>query len=850
MKNILLLLSVLVAITASAQRVQENTLTTNALDDVTSPLGLQVLDVADAAALRALAGVATTELSLADGAVTHAKMAASEQRKLGVSGSFALRSNVTWTAATWVHRSHDASVSVVNNAGRGVKYSKNGTFNAVNIPLIRTKSPFDADRVMVQIRQSIPGDAANTIASANLAIGSIQLYPGREYHTNVMVLLRDPSTYALKSLADADIDTNVFVGYYLVNSSGTTVNDNYVSSATKPATMDDHTYFMAAGVWSPYSGDPKFAIDLVNLTGPAEAQFSEVNPVYETWSTANINLLTNQAFGLMAPVTVVSHAGLAVTSGASWAAPSVYTTEGQAGWGEKFTRFSGSWNAIRLAGLGRIENTNHVTQWAELFVEIRATSGTGNGGLQQVIAKGSIRVNPFWTTLTNLIVPLVDPNSGAAKTLTDSDLTDPFFVGFYTRGVDGRYVSCGGRPVGVQAICEGNSFTLATSSTVLPGPRADTWIDTTDAVMPVDFLLLTTPTTSYVPAFSRRRLLEALGTTPSVLLPDYLYGVVGAEENVYLDALVPSANYRFMVSDSTINTRTYGYQQNERWTYTPASAITPKLMDFRVYDQFGADMVATATTTLKTAAANAGGGATKVLTIIGDSTSTVYVNNTVEAYDTANANIEITHQGTKTDGNGYKNEAVAGATYAYHYSNAASEFTDTGNFDFAYYLANNPTFVTPTHVVFNLGINDWMKLPTDSAALAAASAARYYAEQMITSIHAVDANIRIGIAIPIPPASDQDAMEDNLPQWRLKRSWFIGAKLFCDTFRGRTASQIYIIPIGLGFDAQHNVSFGASAPYNARTALTVARQDDYVHYVQAGGSMVGDQIYFWLLNNL
>lgn len=109
----------------------------------------------------------------------------------------------------------------------------------------------------------------------------------------------------------------------------------------------------------------------------------------------------------------------------------------------------------------------------------------------------------------------------------------------------------------------------------------------------------------------------AVNPAPEMVMPPTIYGVVGRECNVYLDNLHLSDADSY-IHDVTSASGT-GQQQNERWTWTPTSAMASGSLTVAAHEKRGGTMLATKTAQQRAAASSAGTGANKKVLVVGDS---------------------------------------------------------------------------------------------------------------------------------------------------------------------------------------------------------------------------------------
>ncbi|CAM3667368.1 SGNH/GDSL hydrolase family protein [Deinococcus frigens] len=169
-------------------------------------------------------------------------------------------------------------------------------------------------------------------------------------------------------------------------------------------------------------------------------------------------------------------------------------------------------------------------------------------------------------------------------------------------------------------------------------------------------------------------------------------------------------------------------------------------------------------------------------------------------------------------------------------------------FNFAAYIARYAwAFTTgaPTHVTVLLGANDWSGTVPDAASLAVWTA-QY--QTMVDSIHAYSAAIKVIVALPTLPAT-QDGEGDlygaglNGERMRLNDQLVTRALLDrFDTAANRTA-KTFVSIFGAGIDPYFGYTLGsAEAPnkYVTDSTLYVRRNQDGIHPGPVGMAQAGD----------
>lgn len=333
------------------------------------------------------------------------------------------------------------------------------------------------------------------------------------------------------------------------------------------------------------------------------------------------------------------------------------------------------------------------------------------------------------------------------------------------------------------------------------------------------------------------------GIKPVINLPPTIQAVVGKEVNIYFANIIENyKDYNIEVAGSV------GKHQAERWTAVPLSETTTPIV-ISLYDKSGV-LVTSASTSLVVKAATVGNAVNKKCLFIGDST-TAAGKYTQELLNLFNADVmDVTLLGTlgvapnlhegrsgwTTDM--YCNTASFGAVVNPFYNNG---------FDFAYYMASNPTI--PDVVAIHLGINDIFNDTTDVAndTTIANVLARF--DTMVNSIKAYSAGVKVALMITIPPSISQDAFGDdyanNQSLWRYRRNYFRFVKALIAKYKGLESSGIYLVPINVNLDTVNNMQ-SEEVAVNSRNPKVVTRQNNGVHPADNGYYQMADSLYYWL----
>ena len=377
-----------------------------------------------------------------------------------------------------------------------------------------------------------------------------------------------------------------------------------------------------------------------------------------------------------------------------------------------------------------------------------------------------------------------------------------------------------------------------------------------------------------------------LGAGAVLTMPSKIYAVVGHETNVYFDNVIrtyargtyvntPINLYEFTVTCAN------GIQQVERWTYTPTALQTGSI-PWSITVALNGQTLATASSTLVTSAAKAGGSVSRKVLVIGDSTSDIGSTWIPELVNLCNYNCTAptlgggadnltitpigTHSNTSADSGGTSRtwlaEGYAGATTAWHMGTAplsTSPFVFSNAFNFGTYLSHNSlTMSSKDWVILNLGINDtvasvnpnwpWtVRQDVGNNPGPAYMISNYNA--MIASIQAAVPGIRIGITVIIPPSAFQDSFNSyytaGLTQALYRRNRDLFVEQLIATFDNQQSNGIYLCPINLGIDTVNSMITTTAAP-NARSSATVTRGYHPVHPASPGYYQIADVVYSFL----
>lgn len=163
-------------------------------------------------------------------------------------------------------------------AGWGDSYTTPGaiSFNAVRLPAIYRSGTAKWSRVRAVVRADTADPKAST--ATVVAIGDVYVDEDATTFSDLLIVLRDPLTGAVKTITQADLSTYFSVAYYPYQRDGTPAyaKANHgtigVSGLTRQASFYvTDTRDPVTSTYSSYSGNATLAIGLDLLTSPVEA---------------------------------------------------------------------------------------------------------------------------------------------------------------------------------------------------------------------------------------------------------------------------------------------------------------------------------------------------------------------------------------------------------------------------------------------------------------------------------------------------------------------------------------------------------------------------------------------------
>ena len=359
--------------------------------------------------------------------------------------------------------------------------------------------------------------------------------------------------------------------------------------------------------------------------------------------------------------------------------------------------------------------------------------------------------------------------------------------------------------------------------------------------------------------------------TVHLMLPPVIYAVPGVEANVYFDNVTLVVNPVNYVFDVTCDK---GLQQVERWTCVPsADDVGDWPLVIEVRDQSNA-LIDRAESTLRVVSRDAGAGAELTLLCIGDSLTNAggYTRHLLSLMNGGEQDPNLRLIGShyrENEKNSNRHEGYGGWTaqrFATHYTGIArtgdtkergSPFLyKTGDaepvLDFARYCQELNDGRFPDYVTIFLGCNDIFRA-TDETIDASIDTMFAHYDTLLDMIANVDATIKIGLVLPVPPAGTQDAFGANYAnsqtRWQYKRNEHRLVERMMQKYVGRQDKAIDLIPAYVNIDCMHNYP-AVTVPVNGRSTQTRTRLANGCHPAGAGYLQIGDSIYSWMKSTL
>lgn len=370
---------------------------------------------------------------------------------------------------------------------------------------------------------------------------------------------------------------------------------------------------------------------------------------------------------------------------------------------------------------------------------------------------------------------------------------------------------------------------------------------------------------------------EVFPGTYRLILPESIPVLTELETNIYLESTFLALNPDNLLADVTARR---GHQQEDRWTWKPSADpgrnnIGAHRLTIELRDQ--ANRVAgRAVTTLKVRSRKVPSGYNpKSLLIIGDSLTNASIYSGRIAELANEDQLPLTLIGTRGpgaeaqesggDGSGNRHEGYGGWTahrFATHHTGIArgGEYRKCGSpflykdgdsqpvLDFPRYCREFNGDNAPDFVTILLGCNDTFH-GTDETIDEKIDVMFEHYETLLTMIHNLNPETKIGAILPMPPSASQDAFGANYgagqTRWQYRRNQHRVLERMTESFGGREPENVFLVPAWLNLDPVYGFP-STREKVNARSEETTIRPNNGVHPSAVGYRQMGDAIYAWL----
>lgn len=320
---------------------------------------------------------------------------------------------------------------------------------------------------------------------------------------------------------------------------------------------------------------------------------------------------------------------------------------------------------------------------------------------------------------------------------------------------------------------------------------------------------------SYIEPISKTFIPNLILNTESlaeITVPSVIYWLVGKQMNVYFESSI-FGKIGQKASDlycSVFSLKGKFLEKKFRVTPTEDFSFTLKAEKD--------DKVVSKSVNVEAVPTTNGNGVTRKMLRIGDSTEAAsYTSYKMKQFFDADV-MNVTFIGT-LENNGVHHEGRSGwSFYTYCTNYAGNPFWNAGTskFDLAYYLTStSQTLGSNDWVNIQLGINDLFASALLDGSFdvdAKIEQMKGFLNDMITSIHAHNSNIRIGIGITTPPAISQDSTGNGLNSSAYSLEYYVKKGLVKwweyllamydnETMRN---SKIYLVPVNCTIDRENN----------------------------------------------
>ncbi len=351
--------------------------------------------------------------------------------------------------------------------------------------------------------------------------------------------------------------------------------------------------------------------------------------------------------------------------------------------------------------------------------------------------------------------------------------------------------------------------------------------------------------------------------SPRLLLPPVIYAAPGREANLYFDNVVlapPGRSYLFDVTCAR------GAQQEARWTWTPTekdSGDYALSLEVRDSDDH---VLATGSTLVRVAKADASAGKTFSLLVIGDSltNASVYTGELLKLFAVPeNATVKLLGTNQPTADAANVHEGYGGwrfETFISKYEPKPQEQANLRTSPFVFLENDKPVFnfpryvqeklggVAPDMITIMLGTNDVFG-STDVNLEDNVTAILKSADTLLAGIRAGAPNAKIGVVTTVPPSASQDAFgvnyAANQTRWQYRKNQHRLDERMMEKYKNREAENLWIVPAYLNLDCVYNFP-QIEVAVSARNPQKITRANNGVHPAATGYYQIADSIYSWL----
>lgn len=356
------------------------------------------------------------------------------------------------------------------------------------------------------------------------------------------------------------------------------------------------------------------------------------------------------------------------------------------------------------------------------------------------------------------------------------------------------------------------------------------------------------------------------------ILPPELYAVPGIEANVYFDNIVLSPDSAGLLWDVDC---ALGIHQQHRWTAVPtAEQVGDFPLTVRVVTP-EVEPLLEMTTTVRVIDPGAGAGRAITVLCVGASgtAASVYTARLLELFAQDQAvDATLIGEAGPGDESGNRHEGYGGWSCRSFVENWADgqDFVERDGvqrrgrspfvfavdgqprLDFQRYLDRNNGGRPPDFITVLLGGNDNFSA-TEADIEARIDTMFGYLDRLLATFRAAAPDARIGVVPMMPPAANQDAFGANYgtgqTRWQYRRNQHRTTEREYQTYGGRTAEGIFLVPAFVGLDTIYGYPT-VSIPPNAHAPEPIRRMSNGLHPSAAGYRQMGDAFYCWIKSRL